>query len=272
MPLADRGGTRTRWRVWGQGGREVFLVHAMLLRSAHWEDLAGRLGPGLRITAFDLPSHGESGAWRRAEDYLDQTVAMAGALAGMAPPVDLVGHSFGGVAALALALRRPELVRSLTLIEPVLFAAAPPAVLSAYLDRMTPFRDAMEAGDPARAARFFHGVWGAGDWDAIPPDRQTRMAARMELVEATVPVLFEDAAGLLAPGRLEALEVPVLLMAGSASPPVVAAIGDTLAARLPDARCCVIDGAGHMLPLTHPGAVAGAMAWFLGLREAPGTA
>ena len=37
-------------------------------------------------------------------------------------PMDVVGHSFGGSIALRLALEMPELVKSLTLIEPVCFA------------------------------------------------------------------------------------------------------------------------------------------------------
>lgn len=46
------------------------------------------------------------------------------ARAALGAPVDVIGHSFGATVALRLALERPELVRSLVLVEPVLFAAA----------------------------------------------------------------------------------------------------------------------------------------------------
>jgi pimeloyl-ACP methyl ester carboxylesterase len=60
----------------------------------------------------------------------------------------------------------------------------------------------------------------------------------------------------LAPGALEALDRPVLLLEGAESPTVVAEIQAALAARLPRARRVVLPGAGHMAPMTHPEAVA----------------
>ena len=70
------------------------------------------------------------------------------------------------------------------------------------------------------------------------------------------PVLEQDRERLLAPGRLEALDLPVLLLEGAQSPPIVAAIQSVLAARLPRAKRAIVPGAAHMLPITHPREVA----------------
>jgi lipase len=69
--------------------------------------------------------------------------------------------------------------------------------------------------------------------------------------------LRDDNARLLAPGRLEVLDAPVMLISGAASPPVMGRIAEAIAARLPDVGVAEVPGAGHMLPVTHPDQVAG---------------
>ena len=82
-----------------------------------------------------------------------------------------------------------------------------------------------------------------------------------EEAAATESAVTEDSGGLLLPWRLEALGLPVLLVEGALSPPVIGAVHDELARRLPQVGRVVVPGAGHMLPITHPFAVAGAMGW-----------
>jgi len=121
--------------------------------------VAACLPAGLGLLAFDMPGHGRSGPWDEARDYMDQTVAAALGLIADAP-VDLLGHSFGAVAALRIASERPDLVRSLVLYEPVFFAAAE----ARGTDTRAPnagFAAALAAGDREEAARCFTEVWGA---------------------------------------------------------------------------------------------------------------
>ena len=54
--------------------------------------------------------------------------------------------------------------------------------------------------------------------------------------------------------------MPVMLIRGASSAPVMAPILEALAARLPDVGVAVVPGAGHMVPLTHPAEVAGLVA------------
>ncbi|MDH3264202.1 MAG: alpha/beta hydrolase, partial [Paracoccaceae bacterium] len=147
------------WRTWGQGPRRAVGIHAGLLQSGAWERVAACLPAGLGLLAFDMPGHGRSGPWDEARDYMDQTVAAALGLIADAP-VDLLGHSFGAVAALRIASERPDLVRSLVLYEPVFFAAAE----ARGTDTRAPnagFAAALAAGDREEAARCFTEVWGA---------------------------------------------------------------------------------------------------------------
>lgn len=250
-------------RHWAQGGaRPVLALHCSLAHAGAWSGLATRLS-GVTVTAMDQPGHGRAPDWDGLADLHDLTTAQAAAvLAGLATggPVDLFGHSFGGTVCLRLALDHPQLVRSLTLVEPVIFAAARG---TAVFDR---FRAGHEAtsrlirSDAAAGAAAFHRLWGAGEGLADLPERQrSYITARIHHIAAQGPVLLDDAAGLLRPGGLEGLAMPVLLVEGADSPPIIDAVQGALAARLPRVRRLSVPGAGHMVPITHPDAVAAAV-------------
>lgn len=262
MPTAPRGGTETFWRVWGDGKPQVLMLHCTLAHSGAWTGLAETLGRA--ALAFDMPGHGKSGAPDPGRDYQAQCLdAALDFLTGGA--MDLIGHSFGATVALRLAAERPDLVRRLVLIEPVFFAAAKgTAAYDAHKADLRPFIDALEAGEPERAARIFTGMWGAGvAWEDMRAAQRQVLTAQIHIIPAQDAALFHDNAGLLAPGRLESLRAPVLLLEGGASPAIIGAISEALARRLPNARRQVIEGAGHMLPITHPDAVAAVAAPFL---------
>lgn len=217
-----------------------------------FDPMARRLGGRVDLTAFDLPSHGRSGAWQPAdgEDYHTTVTRMAEGLLGEGP-VDLIGHSIGATVALRLAVAAPGRVRSLTLIEPVLFAASRSG--HSLDDELAALA---AAGKIEAAARLFLGIWGApGGFEALPRSLQQAAVELMPLVLETDAALSADVHGILRPGGLEAVRAPSLLIAGADSPAVVGEIFDTLAARLPDARRATVPGAGHMAPVTHPAEV-----------------
>ena len=222
-----------------------------------FDPMARRLGGRVDLTAFDLPSHGRSGAWRPAEceDYHTTVTRMAEGLLGEGP-VDLIGHSIGATVALRLAVAAPGRVRSLTLIEPVLFAASRSG--HSLDDELAALA---AAGKIEAAARLFLGIWGApGGFEALPRSLQQAAVELMPLVLETDAALSADVHGILRPGGLEAVRAPSLLIAGADSPAVVGEIFDTLAARLPDARRATVPGAGHMAPVTHPAEVSALVA------------
>jgi pimeloyl-ACP methyl ester carboxylesterase len=217
------------------------------------------------MTGFDFRGHGKSVDWDGAGDYHAICTADAGEF--LTNPMHLIGHSFGATVALRLALEWPDMVRSLTLIEPVFFAVARDT--AAYADHTVefqPFVDAMERGAHEAAAQAFTDVWGTGaDWATMPAEMRAYVTKRIGLIPATVPTLYDDSAGMATDGRLEGLACPVLLVEGVQSPNIVAAINDALAARLSDVQRVVIKGAAHMAPITHSAQVAAAISEFLSL-------
>ena len=260
MPQGLRAGVPVHWITGGDGDRRALLIHCALAHAGSLAPLMTRLGDGLSMTAFDIPGHGRSAEWDGRSDLLDVTTRIAESFCD--GPVDLIGHSFGGVAALCLAVRRPELVRSLTLIEPVFFAAAKAAghpAFDAYLTGMAPYAKALASGDRAAATRVFTATWGDGDWDALPGAQRAYATERIHLIEESVPGLFDDSQNILRPGGLEGLVLPVTLIRADRSPPVIEAVLGALQPRLPQSRSVLIEGAGHMVPITHAREVAAAI-------------
>ncbi|MBL4926794.1 alpha/beta fold hydrolase [Fuscibacter oryzae] len=246
-------------RAWGPSDAPpVLALHCSLSHAGEWSALSALLS-GVRLVAADQPGHGHQPDWDGQSDLHAQAVREAAAAAGMlGSPVDVIGHSFGATVALRLALERPDLVKRLVLVEPVLFAAAEgdPAFV-AFQSRNAQLPRLIAAGGAEAAAAAFYADWGGGaDFASLPAGLRAYMVARIAIIPAQNGVLVQDEAALLAAGRLEGLRCPVLLVEGTASPPVVAAIQTTLARRLPDARRECVDGAGHMLPVTHAAALA----------------
>ncbi|MDT8856775.1 alpha/beta hydrolase [Paracoccaceae bacterium Fryx2] len=261
MPEDMIAGHRTAWRAWAHGPRPVLALHCSLAHAGAWGALAERL-EGVSVTAPDLPGHGRSADWDGRQDLHGLSTRIADELAarlGAGAPIDLIGHSFGATVALRLALERPERVRSLVLIEPVLFAAARSAddpAFGPFMAEHQAFARAQAEGRPEDAAAMFHGIWGTGAYADLPDAQRRYILHRIPLVVAQSPVLLKDAAGMPAQMRLESLGVPVLLLEGGDSPPVIAAIQGELCRRLPMVRRHVVPGAGHMVPITHAQAVA----------------
>jgi pimeloyl-ACP methyl ester carboxylesterase len=249
-------------RHWGQGGAPALLLHCSLAHSGAWEGVARSLSDRLTLTAPDLVGHGRGPARDAARDYHDQATEAAAAHL-PAGACHLIGHSFGATVALRLALDHPGRAASLTLIEPVLFAAADGAPgWRAHADAIAGLGPLCETGETEAAARLFLSVWGGGvPLDAMPEAQRRYMIDRIWVVPASTPALHHDSAGLLP--RLGALTCPVLLLEGGSSPPVIAEIQSALGAAIPGHRRDVIAGAGHMAPITHPDAVARAIARFV---------
>jgi pimeloyl-ACP methyl ester carboxylesterase len=105
-------GTAMRWFEGGEGPPLV-LLHGFGGAATNWTLVAPRLLPLGRVLVPDLPGHGGSTALPAPAETLDSFADRVAEL--LDAPAVLVGHSLGGVVALRLASRHPELVRELVL-------------------------------------------------------------------------------------------------------------------------------------------------------------
>ena len=103
-------------RTLGESGPRVVFVHGLFGQGKNWTTIARGLADNHRVTLLDLPNHGHS-PWTDRVDYLDMAELLATELEQFGEPATLVGHSMGGKVAMQLALRRPELLRALVVVD-----------------------------------------------------------------------------------------------------------------------------------------------------------
>ena len=103
----------------GDAGPRVVFLHGLFGQGRNFTQIAKALVPDLRSVLVDLPNHGRS-PWLETTDYTVVADAVAALLRDRFAdegPVHLVGHSMGGKVAMVLALRHPELVDRLVVVD-----------------------------------------------------------------------------------------------------------------------------------------------------------
>lgn len=243
---------------------DVLCLHATASSSRQWQPLAEHLKLGFRMWSVDLSGHGE----RRRLDgphTLEREVALLKpVLAGIPGRVHLVGHSYGGAVALRLAREMPERVASLALYEPVLFRvlldAEDPAGREA-VEVASGIRAAVAAGQPHEAARIFVDFWsGLGTFAALREAAREAVVARLATVMDCFDALFTDDTTAEHLGRIE---VPTIVMAGTASPGAGLQTAARVAHAIRYTQWSPFAGLGHMAPITRPQGVNAALGRFL---------
>lgn len=244
------------------GALPILLVHGLYGQGRNLGAQARRLAQSRQVVTVDLRNHGDSPHDMRA-DYAALAADLADLIGDLGGPVDLVGHSMGGKAAMVLALTRPDLVRRLVVMD-----IAP----LAYDHDQTRFIDAMAALDLSTITRRSQadaalavGVPDTGvrafllqnlDLKATPPAWRLNLPA----LRAAMPQIVgwpDD----IAQGGFSG---PVMALRGARSDYVDTAGEAALRAYFPQARIVTLKDAGHWLHADAPEAVAETLAAFLG--------
>ena len=101
--------------VLGDDGPTVAFCHGLFGQGKNWTQIAKALSADHRVVLVDMPNHGRS-PWTETFHYLDLSDQVAETLRPEGP-LALVGHSMGGKIAMCLALRHPELVERLAVVD-----------------------------------------------------------------------------------------------------------------------------------------------------------
>ena len=216
-----------------------------------WGDAVEELARLGHVISYDRRGCGRS---ERPEPYERTTVAEqaddAAALldALEATPAVVMGRSYGGAVAIGLAVRYPEQVRALVLLEGDALGLSP-AGLEWTQDLRERLRDvAARDGVDAVYEALIDDVMGEGVWPSFPEDVRrvlTRngpaLLAELHYVDEPMP----DAA------VFAEIDVPTLLVAASDSPPEQRDMTEKMAEVLPNARLVQIGG-GHLVDPAGP--------------------
>ncbi|GAA1792502.1 alpha/beta fold hydrolase [Nocardioides hankookensis] len=118
----------------GENGPLVAFCHGLFGQGKNWTTIAKAVATDHRVLLVDMPHHGRS-PWRDHFDYVDVADQVA-ELFSADDPVALVGHSMGGKAAMVLALRHPELVERLCVVDVSPVAYRSKSEFVGYIDAM----------------------------------------------------------------------------------------------------------------------------------------
>lgn len=253
-------------------GPAILFVPGSCSTGAAWRGVIGHLEGDFRAITTSLPGYGKSAERRTAADRsIGPLVAAIEAVVRHAgTPVHLVGHSFGGEVALAVALRRRVPLESLAVLE-----APAPNVLRAFghAEEYGQFRSmtdtyfaAVEAGEPEAIGAMIDFYGGPGTFASWPQSVRS-YAAR---TTATNVLDWQGAYALeYGPGSLAGLGLPVLVAVGEASHPAVKRSNALIAAAIPGAAYVPIAGASHFMIATHPKQVADLVRCHVSGRQGP---
>jgi pimeloyl-ACP methyl ester carboxylesterase len=240
-------------------GPAIVLVPGSCSTGAAWRPIISDLSSRFRCVTTSLLGYGGTVERRTASDpsisheaeVLELVVRKAGG------PVHLVGHSFGGLVALVVALRNQVSLSSLMILE----APAMELLRAEEEDRhYNLFRNMTDAyfadfagGNVGAIAAMIDFYGGPGTFASWP----TRVRA---YAERTTPVNIVDWASAygfpLSAASLAAIRLPVIVARGGASHPAMQCANALLSDCIDQATLVTIDGAAHFMVATHATEVA----------------
>ncbi|GAA1951124.1 alpha/beta hydrolase [Kitasatospora viridis] len=259
------------------GAETAVFLHGLGGWTQNWAALIERLHGSVHCLALDLPGFGRSAPPPDGRVTVgSQAAAVADHLdRGGHRPVHLVGNSLGGLAALRLAAERPDLVRTLTLVSPVLpTLPAAPALGVALLGlpgapRL--YARVMAAQSPERQVDDVYRVI-YGDPALVRPE-QRATEARERRRRAELPHSVQMLAGGVravvrsfvatdessAWRQARGVAAPVLLVYGERDRLVPLRTAPRAYSAFRDARLLTLPGVGHVAMQERPGPVAEAL-------------
>lgn len=234
----------------------LVIAHGLFGSGRNWGIIARRLSESRRVIAVDMRNHGDS---PRAEphDYPAMAADLARTIAGLGAPVDLLGHSMGGKAAMVLALTQPDCLRRLVVadIAPVAYGHTQMHLLRAMQHIGTDFANRAEA-DAALSA------------EVDDPSVRSFLLQSLDIKAGewrlNLEVLARDMPGILGFPELEgAFAGPTLFLSGGDSRYVLPEHRATIKRLFPATIFARIPGAGHWLHAERPREVEAAVRAFL---------
>ncbi|AWI82967.1 alpha/beta hydrolase [Alloyangia pacifica] len=237
----------------------LVIVHGLFGSARNWGVISKRLSDQREVIAVDQRNHGDS-PWQDSHDYEGMAADIAEVIESLGGRADVLGHSMGGKAAMALALTRPELVNRAIFadIAPVTYThdqnqniAAMRSVDLARVEKRSDANDqlAKVLDDPTLCSFFTQSL----------DLKEKRWKLNLDVLEA-------EMAKILGFPEIDArFERPVLFLSGAESTYVLPEHRDRIRALFPAAKFAKLPGCGHWLHAEKPREFEAAVRAFLDL-------
>lgn len=244
-------------------GPTIVLVPGSCSTGAAWRPVITHWNNQFRCVTTSLLGYGRTAERRTAADadISHEAEVVESVVARTGGPVHLVGHSFGGLTALAVAIRNRVQLLSLAIIE-----APAPEVLRrtgdyqhyrSFREMSDAYIGAFEAGNTGAIALMIDFYGGLGTFAAWP-ERVRDYACQTTAVNI---LDWRTAYGVpLSAATLATVEVPTLVLCGGASHPAIRRANERVAEGIANASRATLAGAAHFMISTHPKEVAGMIA------------
>ncbi|MFZ5918920.1 MAG: alpha/beta fold hydrolase [Chloroflexota bacterium] len=250
-------GLRVHYKTLGQGESALVLLHGFAASIFSWREVMAPLAETHTVIAFDRPAFGLTerpmpGDWQGESPYspeaqVDLTIGLMDEL-GVERAI-LVGNSAGGTIAALTALRHPERVEALVLVDPAIYVGGGspdwlrPILRTPQMRRIGPLF--------ARAIRNWGEDFGRSAWhdpSRLTPEIWEGYKKPLQ-VENWDRALWEFTLASHSPNleeRLDELQMPVLVITGDDDRIVPTGQSVRLAGELPNAELVVIPDCGHV--------------------------
>jgi pimeloyl-ACP methyl ester carboxylesterase len=254
-------------------GSPVVMVHGCCSDSRAWDRHREAIAQHHRFIALDQRYWGTAPWPDQGEKYSGQTqIEDLGAFVrGLGTgPVHLVGWSMSGVSVLGVAVRYPELVKSVYVYEGVLSTfVTDPADLKAIADdrgaTFGPVVPLVKAGDGAAATRLAMDNVNAqaGVFDSLPPAWR---AMQLDNARTLAMMFAAPPPPKITCEQLAQIKVPVAVVRGELTRPYFRIISDATSRCIPRSKLIVVPGARHLWPSQEPAAFSTAVRDFLAIQ------
>ncbi|MEM8975089.1 MAG: alpha/beta hydrolase [Pseudomonadota bacterium] len=238
-------------RFFSQSANSIVAIHGTASVGSQWQSLSEAMAPEYTVLRPDLPGYGLAFAnGIRANSTMAAEASHVARLISLHSdgPIHVVGHSFGGAVALKLAMTQPDMIASLTLIEPAVFhilrAQGSQDDRNAYREIQDLWRTLGSDG-----MQSFVDYWnGVGTWQQLKPTLQVRLSDQVESAGRNFQAALAENWSVEACTQITC---PTLVIRGRASRRPALRASVLIADAIPGARVEEIAGAGHMAPITH---------------------
>jgi pimeloyl-ACP methyl ester carboxylesterase len=256
-------------------GAPVVFVHGAVSDLRYWEPQRRAFAAQHRFISYTFRYHGPSpwqddGKLYTADQHASDLSALITDL--KAGPVHLVGLSYGGTLAAMVAIKDPQLVRTLTLAEPGLFSLLGEIpegaqLIEEWTKSTAPMAESIKAGDNVKAARQITAVVTGGPPNAI--DKLPAALRQLLLDNArTMALLFAAPPPAVTCDMLRGIKTPTLIVRGERTPRVFVTISEAAGKCIAGSKLAVIPRASHPMSYDNPAEFNRVVLEFVGRKPA----